>query len=428
MTLAKNTEPAEPAVVAKVKPMALLAAQTYVMPVRTPTDHLPSLNLDDLPRNTFWLTLGRAVTLRREFGSPTEAAYVGWLVNRLPVTMIDGAGNIHVDLRSGPNHRTMFTSHTDSVHDGGGINKVHIDGKFWRASKDSALGADDGAGNAIMAYMIEAGVPGYYVFFRGEECGGLGSKWLSRNMESLFKDIDRAVAFDRAGYADVITHQAGGRCCSEEFAQALATALCTDNDWYLPCNSGVYTDTAEFTELIAECTNISVGYKNQHGDREEQDVEFLWDLAQRCVLLAWDDLPVKRDPRVFESMYRQRYPEYFMDDPRYDKADKKDTKSYGSMDAGNSYDRLRYDEDENNNDDAYYALGMLEDALYNNAYTGLIDLMADHISPDNPKIVTSKVNPWRLTEEILISAYDMIEEGHSVTDVMEWMYQDLDLS
>lgn len=275
----------------------------YVPPVRVDTDRLPKLDVSTLPSNIFWRVLGQAVTLKRDYESATEAAFVAWLARQVHVTMIDAASNLHVDTRTLPEHRSMFTAHTDTVHSSGGPNTVRVDGKFWRADKGAALGADDGSGCAILAYMIEMGVPGYYVFFRGEERGGVGSSWLAKEMPALFSEIDRAVAFDRAGYADVITHQAGGRCCSDVFAQALADQLSTDTDWYMPCDGGVYTDTAEFIGLIPECTNISVGYKNQHGDREEQDVEFLWGLAKRCVAVQWDNLPTERDPKIVESLY-----------------------------------------------------------------------------------------------------------------------------
>lgn len=261
---------------------------------------LPRLDIATVPSTTLMRTLSHALTLRRDHGSATEAGFVAWLASRLPVTMIDGAGNLHVDLRTDPAHRTMFTAHTDAVHGGGGTNTVRVDGIFWRADEGAALGADDGAGVALLCHMIEAVVPGYYVFFRGEEYGGIGSKWLAEGMPGLFKTIDRAIAFDRAGYSDVITHQSGGRCCSDKFADALAAALTTEDNWYLPDSTGVYTDTAEFTKLVSECTNISVGYANQHGDREELNIRFLVKLAVQLVLIQWDSLPAERDPTVTE--------------------------------------------------------------------------------------------------------------------------------
>ena len=263
------------------------------------TPPLPTLTLDDTD-STLMDTLGRALTLRRQHGSMTEARFVSWLINRLPVTAIDEHGNIHVDLRD-TTSRTLFTSHTDTVHHGGGANTVRVDTvaepgqTFWRADTGAALGADDGAGIALMHHMIDQRVAGYYIFFRGEECGGVGSKGLAKSQPDLLKQFDRAVAFDRAGYYDVITHQSGGRCASDEFAQALADQLNGAGDnMFCPDNGGVYTDTAEFTHLIPECTNLSVGYFQQHGDREHQNVTFLQKLADALCRVQWDDLPTQR--------------------------------------------------------------------------------------------------------------------------------------
>ena len=135
------------------------------------------------------------------------------------------------------------------------------------------------------------------MFFRGEEAGGIGSKWLAKNMPDLCSEFDRAVAFDRAGYSDVITKQAGGRCCSDEFADALARALTTEGDWFLPDATGVYTDTAELTHLIPECTNVSVGYFKQHSVHECQDIAFLQRLADQVCKIDWEALPAVRKPR-----------------------------------------------------------------------------------------------------------------------------------
>jgi hypothetical protein len=67
---------------------------------------------------------------------------------------------------------------------------------------------------------------------------------------------------------------------------------------YMPDDTGVYTDTAEFTDIIPECTNISVGYDFEHSDREELDVYHFDLLAQQAVLVDWDGLPSERDPTV----------------------------------------------------------------------------------------------------------------------------------
>lgn len=398
--------------------MTKTATTLYVAPVRANTDHLPMLDTATLPEGIFWRVLGRALTLRREYGSATEAAFVAWLSRQFDVTLIDAAGNLHIDTRTKPEHRSMFTAHTDTVHSSGGSNSVRVDGAFWRADKNSALGADDGSGCAILAHMIEMGVPGYFVFFRGEECGGIGSKWLAEEMPKLFGDIDRAIAFDRAGYADVITHQAGTRCCSDEFADALATALTTDVDWYLPCDTGVYTDTAEFVELIPECTNLSVGYKNQHGDREEQDVEFLWRLAENCITLAWDELPTKRDPKAIDLLYSNWFRSDW-DKVAYNKPAKVADGVYYGYDAE--------DEDEDITEvvvgtEAEELFDMIDEILAGDSAYPLMKKIAEEAWPSDPALALKNLRPGRLSDAILGIAQNKLIDGWSTNAVLLDLY------
>ena len=385
------------------------AFKPYVKPAY-PHAHLPMLTPDDVPHTALMHDLYRALHSRRASGSQSEAKYVAWLVNRLPVTMIDGAGNIHVDMRTGPMHRTMFTSHTDTVHRQGGTNNIRLDATNprsvkWRADEGAALGADDGAGIALMQHLIAAGVPAYYVFFREEESGGVGSAWLAKNMAPVFKDIDRCISFDRADYSDVITHQGMGRCCSDTFAQALATALTSDDmsTAYLPDDSGVFTDSANFTDLIGECTNLSVGYKHQHGDGEWQDVTYLELMAAALVNVAWDDLPVKRMPgeREFVGMWGGT--------KRWDM-----TKETNVHLAGPSDDT---------------AMEYLIDALYmaeEEDYAALRGIVSEWINPEKPEESLRLVDPRRVSGLTYRNMADGLMDGTEFyADVLEMLADEL---
>lgn len=277
--------------------------------------------------NALMTTLTRALTTKRAANTLSEAKFGAWLANRLPVTMIDEVGNLHVDLRTDPRHTTLFTSHTDTCARGTGEVNYIVEDKteagtlIWRAAGD-VLGADDGAGVALMAHMVAAGVPGLYIFFRGEEIGGVGSSWLADNMPQALEGIERCISFDRAGYHDVITHQAGGRCCSDAFAQALAAALTTEDMTlaYAPDNTGVFTDSANLTGIVPECTNLSVGYFSQHGDKEWQNVTFLQALAEQLLKVEWDTLPTERSllskkAGHFKQPGAYDFPDAFYDNP-----------------------------------------------------------------------------------------------------------------
>lgn len=425
-------------------PPVLTTGFKYVKP---DVSHLPLLDKDSFD-TTLMRTLATACSYKRDYGTRTEASFVGWLANRLPVSLIDAAGNLHVDLRTAPNHRTCFTCHTDTVHVGGGANAVRVDGKFWRADGDP-LGADDGAGVALLCHMIEAKVPGYYVFFRGEECGGIGSKWLASSMPAMFATIDRAIAFDRADYYDVITHQSGGRCCSDEFAEALASLLSTSQDWFIPCDTGVYTDTAELTGLVPECTNVSVGYKHQHGEREELDVEFLQRLADIVVSVDWDGLPTKRDPKAKDDERWNGYGLYGRSSSKHSGLHWKAQRDYESQyeapwddehadieDVGDVYGTARWDHNgavhgtaryDYKGDDEYDGalecelFDALERAIHDEDYSSLLDMIAVYSYPEDPDWVRCKLSKQRLAK-IICDCYDDLENGHPAEDVMDDLY------
>lgn len=231
----------------------------------------------------------RAVSTRRPHGDQSTAAFCAWLRKLLPSHEIDGYGNIHVDKRPS---RTLFVAHVDTVHKTGGKNKFKMT-KDKLAAHGAPLGADDGAGVAMLVHLIAAGVPGYYIFTQGEERGGLGARYLMTHQIALLRQFDRAIAFDRRGIDSVITHQSVGRCCSDAFADALAERL---GGFYSPDPTGVYTDTAEFVDVIPECTNISVGYDHEHSDREVLDLAHFYALSETVLTIPWESLPTVRDP------------------------------------------------------------------------------------------------------------------------------------
>lgn len=215
----------------------------------------------------------------------------------------DDSGNIWVT--TSYSGKTLFTAHVDTVHSTTGIQKVTYDANLnllyidqESAKTTNCLGADDTAGMWLLLQLIDAGVPGTFVFFRGEEKGGIGSSWAAKNMVEYLKDFDRAIAFDRRGQTSVISHQGYGRCCSDDFAQSLATAInATDKGVTLrPDNTGVFTDTANLTDLIGECTNVSCGYEAEHTPHENLDVEYLFKLLDALLLADFESLPSSRKP------------------------------------------------------------------------------------------------------------------------------------
>lgn len=201
--------------------------------------------------------------------------------------------------------KTIFTSHLDtSCKDMKHVNHV-FEGNMIKTDGTTILGADDKAGVTIMLFMIKNKIPGLYYFFIGEEVGCVGSKLAAKTFKGTY---NRCISFDRRGTDSVITFQSASRCCSNNFATQLSKELNkSGNLQYKNDSSGIYTDSAEFTDLIPECTNISVGYYSEHTTTERQDIEHLTKLADACLLVDWESLVTERDPSVTEYDYDYGY-------------------------------------------------------------------------------------------------------------------------
>jgi hypothetical protein len=215
----------------------------------------------------------------------------------LPDLEVDPFGNYYKIIG---NSTTMFTSHLDTADSQqtttnlltrkvGEDEIIYTDG-------NSILGADDKAGVTIMLYMMAHGVPGLYYFFIGEEVGRIGSQALSVGFDKVkhVEKIQKCISFDRRRTHSIITKQVSRVCCSDQFAEELSKQLAKGGLKYELDPTGMYTDSASFMSQIPECTNISVGYENEHTSREQQNMTFLTKLCQACIEVDWENLPIAR--------------------------------------------------------------------------------------------------------------------------------------
>ncbi|MEY9247620.1 hypothetical protein [Bradyrhizobium elkanii] len=239
---------------------------------------------------------------RRPYGSKTELAYIDRFITPLGV-QTDKFGNRFMIV--GEEKPTiLWSSHTDSVHRDEGFQQIEMTGTkihLPKKSKSNCLGADDAAGNFIMIKMIEAKVPGLYVFHFGEEVGCKGSGGIANETPEFLDGIKAAIAFDRRGFTSVITHQRG-RTASDTFGDSLAAQLPSrfKND-----PTGVLTDTKIYMGIVPECSNVSVGYENEHTDRETQCVQHLFELRDHMVKIDGSKLVIERDPKGEQSEPRR---------------------------------------------------------------------------------------------------------------------------
>jgi|ERR1700680_822098 len=235
------------------------------------------------------------LTYCRPAGSDTESYFTAKYIATLPGATQDRHGNWHVHVDDSP---VLWSSHTDTVHRRDGRQTLHFDSTAVCLSRRSrkrsdCLGADDTAGVFLMWSMVHAGVPGHYVFHYGEEIGGQGSSALSYDWPAELSHIRFAIALDRRGTTDVITHQGMRRTCSDAFAESLAAGLDMS---YAPSSHGIYTDTYEYADTIPECTNLSVGYEREHSDREYLDLGHIQSLLVALCALDQTTLVESRIP------------------------------------------------------------------------------------------------------------------------------------
>ena len=326
-----------------------------------------------MKKSILHLVLDKALSTKRPHDTQQTRDFTLWLWDNLPENlrddaMIDKAGNLHVDSRTDINQTTLFVAHVDTVHKSTGKNRIRKTRSHWYADGD-VLGADDGAGVAMLMHLIHSGIPAYYIFTQGEEKGGIGAKHLVDDHKPLLEQFDRAIAFDRRGIDSIITHQGWGRCCSDVFGSSLCDAIGEiDFDlMHLNDDTGVYTDTAEFVDIIPECTNISIGYDKEHTQNESLNIIYFNRLAKACAGISWDDLPTVRDPAIRESF-----------------------DGFGSY-----YDDL----------DSTEFYNALLDSRYGH-HKPLVDIIARYVHPDDPVLMARHLNPYQVhiktIDEILL--------------------------
>lgn len=332
-------------------------------------------------------TLLEMLTYRRAVGSKTIRAFESKFLKPVFGNNPDRAGNY--SLRIGDSPRVMFSAHYDSVHRQGGMQRLAQNSKghvtiALDEKQSNCLGADCATGIWLMLGMIEAGIPGLYVIHAEEETGCIGSRWIVDKTPELVAGIDACIAFDRRGTGSVITFQSGYRTASDKFANALGAAIGLGMK---ADNSGSYTDSNEYADLIPECTNISVGYYGAHTKAESQDIGFAESLLSALLTVDWSSLPITRRAGDTESLYRCR--------------------SYtfgGASFKGGNADRFR---DPWNNDDwNYYPSGKTSRA--DNSDSDLTGYSMERLCEDYPEEVASILADL---------GYDRTSLAHAIADL-----------
>jgi len=317
--------------------------------------------------------------------------------------------------------RTVFTSHLDTAcKDHTSVSHV-LRGNMIETDGKTILGADDKAGMTIMLWMMLHNIPGLYYFFIGEEVGCIGSGLASKYGDFKGK-YDRMISFDRRGLDSVITYQSSSRCCSDDFGKQLAKQLNKSGLGlaYKTDDTGVYTDSAEFVDIIPECTNLSVGYYKEHTTGEKQDIEHLKKLAKACLLVNWEELVTKRDMTKTEyKSHNYGYGSYGRKTtPSHRWSYDNDNDNWRSRDFGTKKSARRdygYHDDWYDQSESFKKQGK---KYYDNG-SGLIDIT------ENKKIVNTNSNKRGDSYEWIMSKFvgKLTEDD---LDIIKEQYLDLD--
>lgn len=203
-----------------------------------------------------------------------------------------------------PTHsdKVQLTRKNVSVRDG----VAFIDESNVLNSDVACLGADDGAGLAVMLNLMANGVLGGYCFTTGEEVGGVGADAVLQHAEPFLKQYDFALEIDRRGTKDMVYEQSVGECASKAFAQWLIDELGMGHEL---SNRGSYTDVATFAEVIPENVNIASGYINAHSADEQVLLPYLDQLAEALRKVDWSKAKAERKAGDFNlpSYYGKGY-------------------------------------------------------------------------------------------------------------------------
>lgn len=236
------------------------------------------------------------LTYRRVGGSTAEAAFRERFL--LPLgAKADRWGNLWLTVGQGS--PILWSSHTDTVHRTAGKQLVLWGAGIASLAPDQpaleCLGADCAAGAWLMREMVQASVPGTYVWHAEEEMGGVGSGAVADLSPDRLKGIDYAIALDRRGHRDIIVRQAGGQCASAAFAASVGAILAGAGlPGYEASDRGTFTDTANYTGLVRECTNLSVGYMAEHSKHETLDTDHIQRLRDALCRADWSKLALAR--------------------------------------------------------------------------------------------------------------------------------------
>lgn len=199
---------------------------------------------------------------------------------------VDRYGNLLAEktYRTGNGPTILLNAHLDTVDTIDPNRTILKDGDIW-SSSSGILGADDRAGVALLihiANVLHASQTFHgkvkFIFTVEEEIGLMGAS----QVDSYFLwGTDAAIVLDRRGTHDIVVSCGGYfSFCDEQYGRFFEEMALEGNlgDW--TCTAGGSSDTRIWAEHGIQSVNLSVGYANEHTDREYLDVAACYNTAK----------------------------------------------------------------------------------------------------------------------------------------------------
>lgn len=204
------------------------------------------------------------------------------LTQKMDEVEVDSYGNLLATKKIGDGNGAtiLLSAHMDTVR-GVVADRQLIEKDGVISSSRGALGADDRAGIAVILEVLrnieQLSFTGTLkiAFSREEEIGCVGASKIDTNW---YKDVDLAIVVDRRGNRDVVVgcYQA---FCSDAVGNFFEeVSKMQGMDW--KAVEGGVSDAMTFSKNGINSVNLSVGYRNEHTDKEYVVLEDMRDTVR----------------------------------------------------------------------------------------------------------------------------------------------------
>lgn len=250
------------------------------------------------------------------------------LENYMDNVHVDTYGNLLGDLKCGDGRGAtiLLSAHMDTVRNVYKDRKL-IENNGVISSSKGALGADDRAGIAIILEVLKnlenLSFNGNIkvAFSREEEIGCVGASKIDKN---FYKDVDLAIVCDRRGNRDIVVGTFGIPFCCNNVGNFMEdVAKLADMEW--KCVEGGISDAMVFAENGINSINLSVGFYNEHTDKEYVVLDDMRDtvkLILQTIAVINDFLPcfqeVPYENKWIKAYKGYAYNKYYYEDSYLD--------------------------------------------------------------------------------------------------------------